>query len=81
MVITAEAQVKAAELMRKAADMLSTDGAMQIRGLEVIERLASSPNAKMIFIPSNFGPQQGNSQEGAVARTSGLPANFTINTN
>jgi erythrocyte band 7 integral membrane protein len=47
MVITAEAQVKAAELMRKAADMLSTDGAMQIRGLEVIERLAASPNAKV----------------------------------
>ncbi len=57
MLITAEAQVKAAELMRKAADMLSTDGAMQIRGLEVMERLAASPNAKLVFIPSNFGPQ------------------------
>lgn len=80
MVITAEAQVKAAELMRKAADMLSTEGAMQIRGLEVIERLAMSQNAKMIFIPSNFGPQ-GQQGHQAIGQGSTLPAGFTINTN
>lgn len=59
MLITAEANVRSAELMRRAADMLSTEGAMQIRSLEVIERLAASPNTKMVFIPNNLSISSG----------------------
>lgn len=51
MIITAEANVKSAQLMRQAADVLSTDAAMQIRQLEVVERLAMNPNSKLVFLP------------------------------
>jgi erythrocyte band 7 integral membrane protein len=56
-IITAEADVRAAELMRRAADVLNTPAAMQIRSLEVIDRLAHSQNAKLILLPSDLNLQ------------------------
>lgn len=53
-IITAQADVKSAELMRQAADILSTPAAMQIRSLEVIDRLARNTNSKIILIPSDL---------------------------
>ena len=53
-IITAKADVEAAKLMRDAADILSTPAAMQIRSLEVIDRLGHSSNAKIIFLPSDL---------------------------
>jgi regulator of protease activity HflC (stomatin/prohibitin superfamily) len=81
--ITAEANVKAAEMMRRAADMLNSEGAMQIRGLEVIERLASSSNSKLVFIPTNFGVtpgSTGNNNNGGGGSAAGGPT-ITLNTN
>lgn len=56
-IITAEADVRAAELMRMAADVLNTPAAMQIRSLEVIDRLAHSQNSKIILLPSDLNLQ------------------------
>lgn len=56
-IITAEADVKAAELMKKAADILSTPAAMQIRALEVIDRLGQNPNTKIVILPSDLNLQ------------------------
>lgn len=50
-IITAEAEVKSAELMRKAADILASDAAMQIRYLDTLSSLAKSNNSKVIFMP------------------------------
>jgi len=55
--ITAEADVKAAEMMRRAADILSTPAAMQIRSLEVIDRISQSPNTKIVILPSDLNLQ------------------------
>jgi len=52
-IINARADVSAAELMKKAADMLNSDAAMQIRHLEVMRQLAESNNAKIIFMPTD----------------------------
>lgn len=56
-IIIAKADVKAAELMREAADILSTPASMQIRSLEVIDRLAHSNNTKIIILPSDLNLQ------------------------
>ena len=53
-IITAKANVKSAELIRQSADMLNTPAAMQIRSLEVIDRLAHAPNTKIILLPSDL---------------------------
>lgn len=53
-IITAKADVEAAELMRQAADILSTPAAMQIRSLEVIDRIAANPNSKLIILPADL---------------------------
>lgn len=53
-IITARADVESAKLMREAADILNSDGAMQIRLLEVYNKLAQSDNAKLIFMPSDY---------------------------
>jgi len=50
-VILAEADVEAAKLMRQASDILSTPGAMQIRMLETYNKLATNPQAKIVFMP------------------------------
>lgn len=51
-IITAKAEVDAAKLMRQASDILDSNAAMQIRWLETMRSLASSSNAKVIFMPT-----------------------------
>ena len=58
-IITAKADVQAATLMREAADILATPAAMQIRSLEVIDRLGHSSNSKIIFLPSDLSLTNG----------------------
>ncbi|AGF85078.1 hypothetical protein QJ854_gp704 [Moumouvirus goulette] len=53
-IITAQGNVKSAELMRKAADILDTRSAMQIRSLEVIDKLVTSPNTKVVLLPNDL---------------------------
>jgi len=48
-IILAQADVKAAELMRTASDILSSDGAMQMRMLETYGKLANGRNTKVVF--------------------------------
>lgn len=51
-IITARAEVESAKLMRKAADILASKAAMQIRYLEAMQTMARSSNSKVIFMPS-----------------------------
>ncbi|CAN6659479.1 hypothetical protein TRVA0_031S01354 [Trichomonascus vanleenenianus] len=51
-IITARAEVESAKLMRKAADILASKAAMQIRYLEAMQQMAKSSNSKVIFMPS-----------------------------
>ncbi|QGR54164.1 spfh domain-containing protein [Moumouvirus maliensis] len=53
-IIIAKGNVKSAELMRQAADMLNTQAAMQIRSLEVIDKLAASSNTKIVLLPNDL---------------------------
>lgn len=51
-VITSEAEVEAAKLMREAADILSHPAALQIRYLETLSSMSRSTNApKTLFMP------------------------------
>ncbi|KAI9224292.1 hypothetical protein BC828DRAFT_373799 [Blastocladiella britannica] len=50
-VIAAEAEIQAAQLMRRAADILASDAAMNIRYLETMAQMAKSANSKVIFVP------------------------------
>lgn len=52
-IISARADVQAAELMRQASDVLNTPAAMQIRFLDNLSKLATSPNAKVVFMPTS----------------------------
>ena len=56
-IITAKANVAAAKLMREASDILNTDAAMQIRALEVIDKLAHSQNTKVVILPADLSLQ------------------------
>lgn len=51
-IITARAEVESAKLMRRAADILASKAAMQIRYLEAMQQMARSANSKVIFMPS-----------------------------
>lgn len=53
-VISAQADVQAAKLMRNASDILNTPAAMQIRYLESINSVGKAPNPKVIFFPSDY---------------------------
>ncbi|AEQ60814.1 Stomatin family protein [Acanthamoeba polyphaga mimivirus] len=53
-IILAQGNVKSAELMRQAADMLDSKAAMQVRSLEVIDKLATSNNSKIVFLPTDL---------------------------
>ena len=53
-IITAQADVEAAKLMREASDYLATDAAMQIRYLEQLSKLAASDNSKIVFFPASM---------------------------
>lgn len=52
-IITAKAEVESAKLMRKAADILASKPAMQIRYLDAMQSMAKNSNAKVIFMPSS----------------------------
>lgn len=51
-IITAKAEVESAKLMRKAADILESKAAMQIRYLDAMQNMAKYSNSKVIFMPS-----------------------------
>ncbi|ANB12669.1 hypothetical protein AWJ20_933 [Sugiyamaella lignohabitans] len=51
-IITARAEVESAKLMRRAADILASKAAMQIRYLEAMQQMARTSNSKVIFMPS-----------------------------
>ncbi|KAF5101908.1 hypothetical protein D0Z00_000563 [Geotrichum galactomycetum] len=51
-IITARAEVESAKLMRRAADILASKAAMQIRYLEAMQQMARQANSKVIFMPS-----------------------------
>lgn len=51
-IITAKAEVESAKLMRKAADILASKAAMQIRYLDAMQQMAKTANSKVIFTPT-----------------------------
>ena len=51
-IINARAEVESAKLMRKAADILASKPAMQIRYLDAMQAMAKSSASKVIFMPS-----------------------------
>jgi erythrocyte band 7 integral membrane protein len=51
-IINAKADVESAKLMKKAAELLNSDAAMQIRFLETINHITKSPNVRVIFTPN-----------------------------
>ncbi|GME95594.1 unnamed protein product [[Candida] boidinii] len=51
-IIQAKAEVESAKLMRKAADILASKPAMQIRYLDAMQNMAKQSNSKVIFMPS-----------------------------
>ncbi|KAI5798064.1 membrane protease subunit, stomatin/prohibitin like protein [Peziza echinospora] len=51
-IIAARAEVEAAKLMRKAADILSSPAAMQIRSLEAYQQISKTANSKVVFLPA-----------------------------
>ncbi|BCS83434.1 stomatin family protein/prohibitin-family membrane protease subunit ybbk [Cotonvirus japonicus] len=53
-IIIAKGNVESAILMREAADILNSQAAMQVRSLEVIDKIANSANTKIIFLPSDL---------------------------
>jgi len=50
-IISAQADVDSAKLMREAAEQLNTRAAMQIRYLDALTTLAKASNTKVIFMP------------------------------
>lgn len=53
-IITAEADVKAAKLMRETADILSTPAALQMKCFEIINNMSQNPNTKVMIIPTDL---------------------------
>jgi len=53
-VISAQAEVEAAKLMREASDILSTPAAMQFRYLETLQRMAAHSQTRVIFVPTSM---------------------------
>ncbi|KAI5968168.1 uncharacterized protein KGF55_000015 [Candida pseudojiufengensis] len=52
-IINAKAEVESAKLMRKAADILASPAAMNIRYLDALQNMAKSPGTRVIFMPSS----------------------------
>lgn len=68
-IIAARAEVESAKLMRKAADILNSPAAMQIRYLEAQQQIAKTAGAKVIFLPGNAsGPSQFGEGAGAAGK-------------
>jgi erythrocyte band 7 integral membrane protein len=53
-IIAAQADVQAARLMKKSADILNTPAAMQVRYLEALAGLGKVSNPKVLFFPSDY---------------------------
>lgn len=53
-VITAQASVQSAKLMRNSSEILNTPAAMQIKYLECINAVAHASNPKIVFYPSDY---------------------------
>ncbi|CAN3365227.1 hypothetical protein DICA3_E22584 [Diutina catenulata] len=51
-IINARAEVESAKLMRKAADILASKAAMQIRYLDAMQSMAKNAGSRVIFMPS-----------------------------
>ncbi|EPS40603.1 hypothetical protein H072_5496 [Dactylellina haptotyla CBS 200.50] len=75
-IIAARAEVESAKLMRQAADILSSNAAMQIRYLEAMQQIAKTSGSKVIFLPgANNGPaalQSGGYNESGLSGETGL---------
>ena len=52
-IITAQAEVESAKLLRAASDILNTDAAMQIRYLETLSMIAKNAGTKVLFLPTD----------------------------
>ncbi|KAI8361010.1 hypothetical protein B0O80DRAFT_493632 [Mortierella sp. GBAus27b] len=57
-VISAQAEVDSAKLMRAAADILNTPAAMQIRYLETMTNMSKGSGSKVIFMPTQNSGQE-----------------------
>lgn len=80
-IITARAEVESAKLMRRAADILASKAAMQIRYLEAMQSMARSANSKVIFMPSagaleTMAAQTGSSSSDVPAQDMTLDPHF-----
>ncbi|KAF3917477.1 Podocin [Orbilia brochopaga] len=76
-VIAARAEVESAKLMRQAADILSSNAAMQIRYLEAMQQIAKTAGSKVVFLPgASNGPSvlQGNAFSDPQSGEAGLSA-------
>ncbi|KAM3127835.1 hypothetical protein pb186bvf_020066 [Paramecium bursaria] len=56
-VISAQADVESAKLMKEAAEALNSKAAMQIRFLETLQMLAKGPAQKLMFLPLSADSQ------------------------
>jgi len=54
LVITAQAEVEAAKLMREASDIMATPAAMQFRYLETLQKMAQHAQTRVIFVPTSL---------------------------
>ncbi|ORZ32036.1 hypothetical protein BCR44DRAFT_120136, partial [Catenaria anguillulae PL171] len=57
-VIAAEAEVAAAELMRKAADVLDSEAAMSFRFLDTLKHISATPGTRLVFVPAGAEGQR-----------------------
>ncbi|GAA5918715.1 hypothetical protein JCM6882_008754 [Rhodosporidiobolus microsporus] len=66
-IISAQADVDSAKLMREAADILSSPAAIQIRQLETLQAMAKTSGSKVLFMPMNlFGGGSGGNDNGLI---------------
>eukprot|EP01112_Ceratiomyxa_fruticulosa_P021084 TRINITY_DN733_c0_g1_i2.p1 TRINITY_DN733_c0_g1~~TRINITY_DN733_c0_g1_i2.p1 ORF type:complete len:306 (+),score=57.12 TRINITY_DN733_c0_g1_i2:1022-1939(+) len=52
-VISAQAEVEAARLMREASDIMATPAAMQFRYLDTLQKMATHAQSRVIFMPTS----------------------------
>ncbi|BGP37441.1 hypothetical protein JCM10450v2_001350 [Rhodotorula kratochvilovae] len=75
-VIAAQAEVDSARLMREAADILSSNAAIQIRQLEALTTMSKQAGSKVIFVPMNLygGGANGTGDSGLINNTAMMQA-------
>jgi len=57
-VISAQAEVEAARLMREASDILASPAAMQFRYLDTLQKMSQHANSRVIFMPTSAASNQ-----------------------